>query len=39
MSTETPLEMVSTDRIDGSELMIEFLDGTSGVLTTQQGAG
>ena len=36
MSTDERVEVVSVERIDGSEIIVELSDGTSVVLTTQQ---
>jgi hypothetical protein len=35
MSTQTPLLILSVERIDGTEAIIEFSDGTYTVLTTE----
>ena len=36
MSTDTHLEIISVERIDGTEIVIEFSDGTYAVLTTAE---
>ena len=36
MSTEESIQIISVERIDGSEVVIEFSDGTYAVLTTQE---
>ena len=36
MSTARPLEVVGVERIDGTEIIVEFSDGTYGRYTTEQ---